>query len=1415
MKFSYQLSTLLLFLSLVSCGGGDDGDKAETSTEVQTQTPAPAQVGVLVDSPVQGVEYQSASYNGFTNEKGEYLYKEGEVVRFFIGNIALGEALATGILTPVDLTGSATPESKEAVNLLVLLQSLDDDANPENGITISPTARENAKDSTLNIFDEDAFNKDVVSLIKVLKDDQSASVVNDNDAITHFLAEEEKLAADNVIYCSVRSDYESIFGSPTDNCQERRYRNTYVHMIETSFVTAEVLANKENMGTIDSSQIARETVEMMLNVDSINSLSARDPKGVLKTGAKIATGELFGSLFPNGNGEFASIINNTLWTYAEAPACVAGDKLACSAILKNSMDQAYKAFTDFRYSYFLNNGIEHLNEIRIAREYMRQYTAVGLNLNRLSTQLGISSLTVKDQVTEIASKMQCSFGTADTGCVDGIFSEHYETRKVLSLIEKASAVMLKENPELLWVYPPALSDAWIPGVVFDQYSSMRSDIANNSAILAAMAYQTPLQIEAFLYDHGLKLVDILGDGYLDHEGFIASQTLNGKTHYILSLRGTDTASLQDVVDDVIKADLNALPKSSITVRKSVLNFSGEELHTGFANYARLSVDSIKDDVFDAIKTNPAVDVTIVGHSLGGAASRIVGMMFSKLYVPHDKFQIYTIAAPAVTKKKPDAHNRIRAFGFEEYQDIVTVSASSAGYQHIGVRYLFGIRDYISFPHQRDDSSISLWSNILGADLISNAIDVFDFYSNTVNYSFSASSNIGIGSYRFYGAIDEGYHWDNIGARNGTNHSSQDVYVPLLSSFSASSEGLSFNANSNIAFSNSPPIALPWITHAYTVNSGQTLLISAEGISGLLNGIVDTDGDRLTIMGVTLDNDTDGTFLEVNAGEWLFTPSPGFSGTVAFNYSIGDGIEGMSNSGSIEVVPPLATGISLTPAILSLKEGSEEQLTVLALPVGADDVPVSWTSSAPAVATVSSTGIVNAVAAGSATITATASDGGFTAISTVAVTASIQNVATIADASLTEGNSGSTNLDFTVILSSAAVGDVNVNYTTSDGSATAGIDYTARSGTLTIPSGSMSGSISIPVSGDTDVESDESFTVTLTNPQNAMLGKLAVVTGNILNDDSGTITPLNIPLDLDHFNTISCGNYLLENNQITLSGVGRRQGNGITSISSFNFKGSDTYIKWKAGTNSSYAGYMIYLSGLPYEGYNTTNHSYGGSSLIANDTWYYTHLKMNDDGSYFISRSKDNYDDNGGVIIRSKEGVLTADESKFINNTTIMARMADNYAGTQAELVIGEIKTTAIEIDKSTSIIASYNFDQSTDIPEVFTLTGAWDISTGTSYDGSNTLHSLSTVESIASISTSGLSRISFKYRTNISTEYKLFYTSLDKVFTTIMSNGIEGCWLSADIPINNKTVDVFEFNLTNSIYSNDNAEVYIDDVVLY
>lgn len=106
-----------------------------------------------------------------------------------------------------------------------------------------------------------------------------------------------------------------------------------------------------------------------------------------------------------------------------------------------------------------------------------------------------------------------------------------------------------------------------------------------------------------------------------------------------------------------------------------------------------------------------------------------------------------------------------------------------------------------------------------------------------------------------------------------------------------------------------------------------------------------------------------------------------------------------------------------------------------------------------------------------------------------------------DVAVTEGNSGSSNASFTISLDHAFIQDVVVTYNTSDGSAVAPGDYTSTSGTVTIPAGSTSVTVNVPVLGDTTYEANETFNVNLTAASNGATLADALGVGTINNDDA--------------------------------------------------------------------------------------------------------------------------------------------------------------------------------------------------------------------------------------------------------------------------------------------------------------------------
>ncbi|HQZ15224.1 MAG TPA: Calx-beta domain-containing protein, partial [Vicinamibacteria bacterium] len=110
---------------------------------------------------------------------------------------------------------------------------------------------------------------------------------------------------------------------------------------------------------------------------------------------------------------------------------------------------------------------------------------------------------------------------------------------------------------------------------------------------------------------------------------------------------------------------------------------------------------------------------------------------------------------------------------------------------------------------------------------------------------------------------------------------------------------------------------------------------------------------------------------------------------------------------------------------------------------------------------------------------------------------------INDTAVVEGNAGFVNANLTVSLGGPLGSTMTVNYATADGTAIAGSDYTATSGTLTFLPGETAKNILVPVAGDTVGEPAETFFVNLSGSTGA-----SIVDGQgqatILNDDSTAV-----------------------------------------------------------------------------------------------------------------------------------------------------------------------------------------------------------------------------------------------------------------------------------------------------------------------
>ena len=159
---------------LVACGGGGGGDVGGGGS-VST---FPA---YLVDAPVEGAEYSGPTrpVKDVTGKDGEFEASEG-VFEFSVGATTLGSVRlsSSSAVTPADFIGV---DEAKAIEIARIMQALDFDGDPQNGISISQSAREGL---TVDLF----ARLTVTGAISVTLGGVNLTIPSADDAEAHFVA---------------------------------------------------------------------------------------------------------------------------------------------------------------------------------------------------------------------------------------------------------------------------------------------------------------------------------------------------------------------------------------------------------------------------------------------------------------------------------------------------------------------------------------------------------------------------------------------------------------------------------------------------------------------------------------------------------------------------------------------------------------------------------------------------------------------------------------------------------------------------------------------------------------------------------------------------------------------------------------------------------------------------------------------------------------------------------------------------------------------------------------------------------------------------------------------------------------------------------------------------------------------------
>ena len=566
MKKLFNFSLLVTASLLTACGNSD--------------APKTIKQGVFVDAPVEGLSYVTTSgLTGTTNAAGVFNYVAGDSVTFSLGSVKFPSVVAGDLVSPLELTGASSANHPGALAIARLLQSVDSDGNPDNGITVN-----RAKIASTITQPADWSQVSDVQLAAMLTDGASG-LRSESLARSHLSSQ---LAGVNKYpQMSLVGRYASggTVASPSQVAEITAYHPNS----KSLFITVDTASEPSSFKRIDFSGLGTTTLSSPTTANNLNVSTrynvATDVNDSSFTASGIQSLDVTGNLFAIA---VAATPKTNAGVIAFYSLSATGTPTFLKKVTVGSLPDGVAFSPDGKYLVVANEG-----------ELSNTFMTDAIDPEGSISIINISNGTPADTAVQVkftdfnvggtrASELP---STVRIGRPGATVAQDLEPEYVsISADSKTAYVTLQENNAVAEVDLASGRISKIFALGFKDYGSKYKIAASDRyASTTKTAYENPT-VPATLKNYNNLYGVYLPDG-------IATYTVNGKTYFLTANEGDDR-------DDFLKGESGTSTVTDIARFSSIV--------------ANLDPTAFPADVVTAIKTDQELGrLTLLSKHAGG------------------------------------------------------------------------------------------------------------------------------------------------------------------------------------------------------------------------------------------------------------------------------------------------------------------------------------------------------------------------------------------------------------------------------------------------------------------------------------------------------------------------------------------------------------------------------------------------------------------------------------------------------------------------------------------------------------------------------------------------------------------------------------------------------------------------------